>query len=49
MAIKMLRHQATQAKGSSPGLLAMSRALVGGFHAFQASPRAVRTSEGFVY
>lgn len=34
LAIRLLRHQAV-GKGSNAGLLAMSRALVGGFQAFQ--------------
>lgn len=51
LAIKLLRHQATEAHGSSAGLLAMSRALVGGFHAFQGAGEEVlariRKNEGF--
>ncbi|KAI5476360.1 nonselective cation channel [Pseudohyphozyma bogoriensis] len=41
LAIRLLRHQATQAKGPNAGLLAMSRALVGGFHAFQGAGQDV--------
>ncbi|KAM0756238.1 hypothetical protein T439DRAFT_308703 [Meredithblackwellia eburnea MCA 4105] len=51
LAIKLLRHQATEAKGGNPGLLAMSRALVGGFHAFQGASDEVldriKQKEGF--
>lgn len=41
LAIKLLRHQATTAKGPNAGLLAMSRALVGGLHAFQGAKKDV--------
>jgi hypothetical protein len=41
LAIKLLRHQATTAKGPNAGLLAMSRALVGGLHAFQGANKEV--------
>lgn len=51
LATKLLRHQATAEKSSSQGLLAMSRALVGGFNAFQGAEDAVieriREKEGF--
>lgn len=51
LAIKLLRHQATAAKGGSAGLLAMSRAVVGGFHAFQGASEEVleriKTKEGY--
>lgn len=51
LAIKMLRHQATS-KGSGAGLLAMSRALVGGFTAFQGADdeviERVRLGEGHI-
>ncbi|GAA6001914.1 hypothetical protein JCM10207_002377 [Rhodosporidiobolus poonsookiae] len=51
LAIKLLRHQATTAKGTQMGLLAMARALVGGFHAFQGASEEVldriRSKEGY--
>ncbi|BGP44774.1 hypothetical protein JCM10450v2_000588 [Rhodotorula kratochvilovae] len=51
LAIKLLRHQAASVKGSSQGILAMARALVGGFHAFQGASDTVieriRQREGY--
>ncbi|BGO92840.1 hypothetical protein NBRC10512_007960 [Rhodotorula toruloides] len=51
MAVKLLRHQAALAKGPNQGLLAMARALVGGFHAFQGASEEVveriREREGY--
>lgn len=51
LAIKLLRHQAAVAKGAGQGLLAMARALVGGFHAFQGASEEVleriRQREGY--
>ncbi|BGP12722.1 hypothetical protein JCM10213_008860 [Rhodosporidiobolus nylandii] len=51
LAVHLLRHQASQVKGSSEGLLAMARALVGGFHAFQGATEDVldriREKEGY--
>lgn len=51
LATRLLRHQALNAATSSQGLLAMSRALVGGFNAFQGASESVtsriRESEGF--
>lgn len=51
LAIKMLRHQATIAKGGNAGLLAMARALVGGLHAFQGAKEEVleriKQNEGY--
>ncbi|GAA6047335.1 hypothetical protein JCM3770_001893 [Rhodotorula araucariae] len=51
LAIKLLRHQAASVKGPNQGILAMARALVGGFHAFQGASDAVieriRQREGY--
>ncbi|GAA5876322.1 hypothetical protein JCM3774_003722 [Rhodotorula dairenensis] len=51
LAIKLLRHQAAVVKGAGQGLLAMARALVGGFHAFQGASEEVleriRQREGY--
>ncbi|GJN91595.1 hypothetical protein Rhopal_004618-T1 [Rhodotorula paludigena] len=51
LAIKLLRHQATVAKGPNQGILAMARALVGGFHAFQGASdeviERIRQREGY--
>lgn len=51
LAIKLLRHQAAVVKGTGQGLLAMARALVGGFHAFQGASETVleriRQREGY--
>ena len=51
LAIKLLRHQATVAKGGAAGLLAMARALVGGLHAFQGAKEDVleriKQTEGY--
>lgn len=51
LAIKLLRHQATTVKGPNAGLLAMSRALVGGLHAFQGAEKDVlqRVKQGEGY
>lgn len=48
LAIKLLRHQAG-GKGNAAGLLAMSRALVGGFTAFQGADEEVSTSPMFLW
>ncbi|GAA5887686.1 hypothetical protein JCM6882_001496 [Rhodosporidiobolus microsporus] len=53
LAVRLLRHQASTATGKGPGqgLLAMARALVGGFHAFQGASEEVleriRQKEGY--
>ncbi|GAA6032822.1 hypothetical protein JCM8097_000813 [Rhodosporidiobolus ruineniae] len=51
LAVRLLRHQASTAKGPAQGLLAMARALVGGFHAFQGASEEVlnriREKEGY--
>ena len=43
LATKLLRHRAAGAANSTLGLLEMSKALVGGFHAFQGASAEVRT------
>ncbi|GAA5926471.1 hypothetical protein JCM3775_001027 [Rhodotorula graminis] len=51
LAIKLLRHQAALVKGPNQGILAMARALVGGFHAFQGASdeviERIRQREGY--
>lgn len=49
LAIRLLRHQATAVKGSNAGLLAMSRALVGGFQAFQGAGEDVSSWRRYVW
>jgi hypothetical protein len=44
LAVKLLRHQASTVKGSAQGMLAMGRALVGGFQPFQGASEEVSRS-----
>lgn len=44
LATRLLRHRAAGAANSTLGLLEMSKALVGGFHAFQGASEDVRFS-----
>lgn len=51
LAIKLLRHQATTAKGPNGALLGMARSLVGGFKAFQGATdevlERIKQKEGY--